>query len=166
MFSLLLIYFTTHFHYSTLFWAHFPSPQKENKNSSSGLKSARARAKEQHPDICLIIHHIQSSKNYLNNTIMLYEEVTFFLIFSSLFSYIGYLDNLSRKICKHIIKLQQISFFPPFYILHLLLESLKPIHHDNELWNSIHFLTLSSLTANNSPMLTFSLQDFKLLSSS
>lgn len=54
------------------------------------------------------------------------KKQRFFLIFSSLFSYIGYLDNLSRKIFKHIIKLQQISFSPPFYILHLLLESLKP----------------------------------------
>lgn len=54
------------------------------------------------------------------------KKQRFFLIFSSLFSYIGYLDNLSRKIFKHIIKLQQIYFSPPFYILHLLLESLKP----------------------------------------
>lgn len=54
------------------------------------------------------------------------KKQRFFLIFSSLFSYIGYLDNLSRKIFKHIIKLQQMSFSPPFYILHLLLESLKP----------------------------------------
>lgn len=42
------------------------------------------------------------------------KKQRFFLIFSSLFSYIGYLDNLSRKIFKHIIKLQQISFPPPF----------------------------------------------------